>query len=84
MSFLRILPFGLRGRLGTKSTLFGAWTLLKRSLQSLMSLPASTTCPGLSSTTALTASPNFGSGTPITAQSWTAGWDQITCSTSLG
>ena len=43
------------------------------------------TCrPGLSSTTAFTASPHFSSGTAITAQSCTAGWLQITRSISMG
>ena len=78
------MPTGLRGNDATKSTDFGAFTEPSFSLQSAISSSAVAACPALSSTTAFTASPHFSSGTPITAQSCTAGWLQITCSTSLG
>ena len=83
-SFFSTLPTGLRGSEATKSTVFGAITLPSFCLAQRDQFLGADLWPGLSSTTALTASPHFSSGTPITAQSCTAGWLQITCSTSLG
>ncbi len=48
-----------------KSTLLGAITLPSRALHSAISSSALTLWPGLSSTIAFTASPHFGSGTPM-------------------
>lgn len=63
---------------------FGAFTLPSFALHSAMISSELVLEPCLSSMTALTASPHFSSGTPITAQSCTAGWPQMTCSISLG
>src|SRR5689334_21640843 len=64
ISFFRTLPTGLRGWLSQKSTDFGAFTLPSLVLQSAMISSESTLAPCFSSTTALTASPHFSSGTP--------------------
>ncbi|MNL80171.1 hypothetical protein D3C87_2069520 [compost metagenome] len=63
----------LRGSEATKSTDLGAFTLPSFCLHRAISSSPETCMPGVSSTTAFTASPHAASGTPITAQSCTAG-----------
>ena len=84
MSFFNTLPTGLRGSVGQNSTCLGDLVLPKRALHSPMISSALADAPALSSTIAVTRSPQSGSGVPTTAQSCTAGCDQISCSISLG
>src|SRR5690606_12820988 len=84
MSRFRTLPTGLRGSSGQKRTDFGVLIEPRRLRQRLSSSSASALWPSFSCTTAVTASPHLGSGAPTTAQSWTAGCPQRTCSISEG
>ena len=67
-----------------KSTDLGAFIEPTPSLAQAIRASAPTEAPGLSCTQALTASPHFSSGTPITAQSCTAGCFISALSTSKG
>ena len=82
MSGLSTLPTLDRGRSGQISTCLGALTLPSRSLTKIRTSSEVTLCPARSWTTAVTRSPHFSSGNPMTAQSCTAGWASRTCSTS--
>lgn len=73
-----------RGNCGQNSIDLGVFMFPTRARQNSMSSSASALTPSLSSMTALMASPHLESGTPITAQSLTAGCDQSTCSISPG
>src|SRR5579863_5444449 len=78
------LPMALRGKLSTMKTRRGC---LKRASSVTMAdrMPASVNCPpGSRATTATTASPRSGCGTPITADSATPGSASIASSISLG
>ncbi len=83
MSVLSTLPTLERGRSAQTSTCLGALTLPIRSLTKAISSAGSTCCPARSWTTAVTRSPHFSSGSPTTAQSWTAGCAISACSTSV-
>ena len=63
---------------------FGAYTGPLRSRTIAIGSPVSRSAPGRTTTSALTASPHFGSGTPITAATDTAGCEAITSSISRG
>ena len=83
MSALSTLPTFERGRSAQTSTCLGALTLPIRSLTNAASSSGATGSSPRSCTTAVTRSPHFSSGSPTTAQSWTAGCCIRACSTSV-
>src|SRR4029079_4070956 len=76
--FLSTLPTAVSGRLSTNSTCLGTCVLPLRSFTCCISASAAGCVPGLTTTSAATASPHLSCGTPITAAIATSGWEDST------